>query len=58
MKAIAIWIVGLPTSMVAGGVIGAWTFDTDIGLLWGILAGAFLFAFLQLWFRSPNELKR
>jgi hypothetical protein len=47
MLAVAFWIFGFLASMIVGGVIGAWL--TDIGFIWGILAGAFAFAFLWFW---------
>jgi hypothetical protein len=45
---LAIWIFGVLASMIVGGVIGAWF--SDIGLIWGILVGGYLFTFLRLWF--------
>jgi hypothetical protein len=48
MLTVASWIFDVLGSMIVGGAIGIWL--GDIGLLWGILTGGYLFTFLRLWF--------
>jgi hypothetical protein len=48
MLLVASWTFGVLTSMIVGAMIGAWL--GDIGVIWGILTGAYLFTFLRLWF--------
>jgi hypothetical protein len=55
MLTVAIWIFGVLASMIVGGEIGLWLFNTDIGLIWGILVGGYAFAFLRFWLTNPDE---
>jgi hypothetical protein len=47
MLTVTVWTFGVLASMSVGGVIGIWL--ADIGVIWGVLTGAFLFAFSRLW---------
>ena len=48
MLTVASWIFGVLASMFVGGAIGIWL--ADIGLIWGIVVGGYVFTFLRLWF--------
>jgi hypothetical protein len=52
MRMFVVWILGLLASMIIGGMIGAWLLRN--GFL-GMLAGAFTFAGLRLWFAASTD---
>jgi hypothetical protein len=53
MRMFVVWILGPLVSMAIGGMIGSWLLHN--GFL-GMMAGAFTFAGLGLWFSpSPDE---
>jgi hypothetical protein len=65
MRTLAIWIFGLLASMIIGGMIGAqldvlalrneYSFNDHNNAVFGILAGAFIFACLRLWLAAPTK---
>jgi hypothetical protein len=55
MLTFAIWIFGIVASMIVGGEIGLWLFETDIGLIWGVLVGGYAFTFLRFWLTNPGK---
>lgn len=52
MKTFVIWILGPLASMTVGGMIGVWLWRN--GFL-GMLAGAFTFISLSLWFTGSAD---
>jgi len=52
MRMFVVWILGLLASMIIGGMIGAWLLRN--GFL-GMLAGAFTFAGLRVWFEASTD---
>ena len=52
MRMFVVWILGLLASMIIGGMIGAWLLRN--GFL-GMLAGAFTFIGLRLWFAASTD---
>jgi hypothetical protein len=53
MRKIANWIFGLLASMIVGGMFGAWLLNSWLGGgVWGVLAGAFVFACFRPWSTS------
>ena len=52
MKTFVVWILGPLASMTIGGMIGIWLWRN--GFL-GMMAGAFTFVSLSVWFTGADE---